>query len=185
MAASGEARVAEFVEEAVVAEEVGGFARHALGFVDGEGVAVGEVAAVDVVAGDGDGVAVVERDGEIVAGGADDGATAAVEEIEVVPVAVGDDSVAEGVVGGVVLPDGRAEGAGAVKVESGSAVEVGDVAALGGDHDGVEPVGCGGVPVGDEGVAEVVGVVGDGEVARSVEVGQCPVDVVGSQGGKR
>ncbi len=48
VSATGEAGVGEFVEQAVVAEEVGGVAGHALGFVDGEGVAVGEVPGVDV-----------------------------------------------------------------------------------------------------------------------------------------
>ncbi len=55
VAAAGQARVAELVEEAVVAEQEGGVARHALGFVDGEGVAVAEVAVVDVLVGDVDG----------------------------------------------------------------------------------------------------------------------------------
>ena len=182
MATAGQARVPELVEEAVVAEEVGGVAGHALGLVDGEGVAVGEMAGVDVGVGDVDVAAAVEADLEAAAVGAGDGASAAVEEVEVVPVAVGDDAVADGEVGGVVAPDRLAELPCGSEVMAGAVVEVGDVAAVGGDHHRVEPVASGGVPVGDEGGADVVGVVAEGDAAGAVEVVDGPVGVVEAKG---
>ena len=102
-----------------------------------------------------------------VVGGAGDAASVAVENAEVVAVAVGDDPVADGELGGVVAPDGGAELAVGDEVVAGPVVEVGDVAAVGGDHHGVASLRGGGVPVGHEGCSDGVGVVADGQACRS------------------
>ena len=52
-AAAGECGVAGFLEERAGCEDEGAVARHALGFVDGGGVGVGEVTGVEVAGREG------------------------------------------------------------------------------------------------------------------------------------
>ena len=94
LAASAHGGVAEFLVERVVAEHEGAVAGGALGFVDGEGVAVVEVAARDVVGGDDDGWSAVEDNGCACVVGVGDDAEVAVVDADAAVVAPGEHPVA-------------------------------------------------------------------------------------------
>ncbi len=155
---AGKADVAEFSVEGVVAQEECTVAGQTLGLVGGGGVAVGEVAAVEVLGRD---LAVppgVEADGQRPGFGVDggDGAEAAVGESAASVVAEREDSVAglEGAFSG-----GGELGSGELVVDghagSGDGVELVDVDPSGGDHLGVFAGEGGGPPVGDDLLADI------------------------------
>ena len=143
--------------EAVGAEEQAPVDGEALSFVDGERVAVAEMAGVEILRRERVLAVLVgaDRDGPGVGVDGGDGGAGAVADAEFAVVAEADDPVT-GLVVGVGDREGRAvEGAVGLAVASGSGVEVVDVVVVVGDHERVVAGEGGGVPVGGELVPDV------------------------------
>lgn len=135
-AAAAEGDVAGFAVEVVGAEGEAAVDRHALGLVDGGGVAVGDVAGVEVVGGQHADATVVEADAHRVSLRVDaiDDGSVAVADVEAVVVAEAHDLVPGLVRALVDLEDGSGQLAGGLAVVAGPVIEVVDVAAADGDH---------------------------------------------------
>ena len=143
--------------EAVGPEEQAPVDGEALGFVDGERVAVAEVSGVEILRRKRVlGVLVgADRDGPRVGADGGDRGAGAVTDAEFAIVAEADDAVACLIVGVVDREDGAVEGSVGLEMSPGSDVEVVDVMVVMGDHERVVAGEGGGIPISSELVPHV------------------------------
>ena len=178
VASAGQARVAELDAEGVVAEHERAVARHPLRLMDGGGIAVGDVAVVDVAGRDVDAATVLQLDTEVTIGGARErfrgrrsghpSRTALRWASTSSPMAnprppASTMSSPSSALGPEHLP--------------GAVVQVGNARAMAGSHDHVfAPAPCC-APVTDQGVAQEVGVAGRAHVAVALQPRHRPFDL--------
>jgi hypothetical protein len=183
--AAGHRDVAPFAVQRLRAEDVGVVDGESLGFVSGDGVAVGDVAGVEVAARQGQWpTPVVDRfDGACGRVGADDGGAGAVDHAERPVVAEADDPLADlqldpatgDECGAGELSGGEHPGAGVV-------VEVVDVGVTQADHDRAGQIRAGGgPPVVDPPLPDGFGGVGGADPAVGLVGGQGDVGVAVAQ----